>query len=88
MLTKLIKKIKGEKMNYVAHQCKNKRCNNSWIDEDLTNAKSRPPQWKYCLECCEKLGYSNSIRPQLSKVKGEQLLKARSKVEQIALFAT
>ena len=75
-------------MNYVAHYCKNKSCNNSWIDEDLTNAKSRPPQWKYCPHCCEKLGCSNPSKPQLTKSKQEQLQKARSKVEQIGLSAS
>lgn len=43
-------------MNYVVHFCKNRQCNNAWIDKDLTNAKSRPPQWKYCRECCEEMG--------------------------------
>lgn len=44
---------------FVVHFCKNKNCNNAWLDEDLTNAKSRPPRWKYCKECCEKFGFTN-----------------------------
>ena len=44
------------KRPYVVHFCKNKECNNSWIDKDLTNVKSYPPQWKYCRECCKKMG--------------------------------
>jgi len=42
-------------MNYVLHFCRNKKCNNGWIDEDLTKITS-PPKWKYCKECAEKLG--------------------------------
>lgn len=30
-------------MNYVMHFCRNKKCNNGWIDKDLTNAKTNPP---------------------------------------------
>lgn len=41
---------------YVVHYCKNTECNNAWIDEDLTNAKTRPPRWKFCVDCCAKLG--------------------------------
>lgn len=51
-------------MNYVMHFCRNSRlsernknyCNNGWIDKDLTNVSTNPPSWKYCYECCEKLG--------------------------------
>ena len=49
---------------YVAHDCRNSRrsersknyCNNRWIDVDMTGAKTLIPTWKYCRECCEKLG--------------------------------
>ena len=40
-------------MAYVVHDCKNcktGKCNNRWIDKDLTHCKSRPPMWKYCRE--------------------------------------
>lgn len=55
---------KGESMNYVAHDCRNSRlkpnsknyCNNRWVDKDLTRATTQIPIWKYCKECCEKLG--------------------------------
>lgn len=70
-------------MNFVVHFCKNKKCDNAWIDEDLTNAKSRPPQWKYCAECCKKYGYINTSKPPLSKKQEEQLKKARSKIEKM-----
>ena len=39
---------------YVVHYCP--KCNNCWIDEDKTKCKDRPPKWKLCRECCEKLG--------------------------------
>lgn len=31
-------------------------CNNRWVDKDLTGATTLIPTWKYCEECCEKLG--------------------------------
>ena len=43
-------------MNYVMHFCRNKKCNNGWIDKDLTRCTTFPPNWKYCWECAEKLG--------------------------------
>lgn len=51
-------------MSYVAHDCRNSRldersknyCNNRWIDVDMTGATTLIPTWKYCRECCEKLG--------------------------------
>lgn len=45
-------------MNYIAHDCRNVRvgkCNNRWIDEDISGAKSQIPTWKYCRQCCEML---------------------------------
>lgn len=41
---------------YVAHVCRNKKCNVIWIDKDLTHATSTPPSWKYCEECAAMLG--------------------------------
>ncbi len=51
-------------MNYVAHDCRNSRlsersnnyCDNRWIDKDLTHAATQIPTWKYCKNCCKKLG--------------------------------
>lgn len=43
-------------MNYVVHYCKNKKCNNAWLDKDLTHVKTFPPTWKYCKDCCKELG--------------------------------
>ena len=63
---------------FVVHFCKNKECNNAWLDEDLTNAKSRVPQWKYCPECCNKYGFINPIFPpkkQLSERQKETIQK-------------
>ncbi len=41
-------------MIYVMHFCRNKKCNNGWIDKDLTRCTTFPPDWKYCKECAEK----------------------------------
>jgi hypothetical protein len=57
---------------YVVHFCKNKNCNNAWLDEDLTNAKNRPPRWKYCKECCEKFGFTNPKSPPKKKLSAKQ----------------
>lgn len=43
-------------MAYVVHFCKNTECNNCWIDKDITQVSTYPPKWKYCKECCAKLG--------------------------------
>lgn len=52
----MTKKSNSKSSKYVVHYCKNKDCNNAWIDEDITNVQAIPPQWKYCKECCKKLG--------------------------------
>ena len=68
-------------MNYVVHYCKNPKCNNCWIDEDLTNVKSRPPKWKYCPNCV-KDGYTNPSKPPLTesqKKKIKLMNQARNK---------
>ena len=49
-------------MNYVMHFCRNKKCNNGWIDKDLTNVKTNPSAWKYCRECAEKLGIDYPLK--------------------------
>lgn len=57
---------------YVIHFCRNKECNNAWIDEDLTNVKTFPPQWKYCKECAEKFGIElDKQKPSGAKSKKE-----------------
>ena len=43
-------------MNYVMHFCRNTKCNNGWIDKDLTDARINPPCWKYCRDCAAMLG--------------------------------
>lgn len=58
---------------YVVHVCKNRKCNRAWLDEDLTNAKDRPPRWKYCPECCEKYGFVNPEFPPKKELSQKQL---------------
>ena len=58
-MARRILRLRGKYMNYVAHDCRNTRnktCNNRWVDKDKTYAKTQIPTWKYCRECCEKLG--------------------------------
>lgn len=76
-------------MNYVMHFCRNKKCNNGWVDEDLTHVKTNPPAWKYCQECCQNLGIEfNKQRPsdymtdsekEMCKIKFEKSRLAREK---------
>ena len=61
------KTINNTELNYVVHFCKNPKCNNSWIDIDLTNAKTRPPKWKYCPTCCKEYGFVNPEFPPTRK---------------------
>ena len=60
-------------MNYVVHFCKNPDCNNCWIDKDKTHVKTVPPKWKYCKECCKKLGIDfNKQKPEIKVNKNIQ----------------
>ena len=68
-------------MMYVIHYCHNKKCNNAWIDEDLTKAKCLPPTWKYCPECVSK-GYKNPSRPPLTEAQKKKLKKMRQQKNQ------
>lgn len=79
-------------MNYVMHICRYPKCNNGWIDKDLTDARVNPPSWKYCRECAEKLGIdydaqtpeSNLTEKELehkNKLR-ERMRKAREKQKQ------
>ena len=73
-------------MNYVAHDCRNSRrdersksyCNNRWLDLDLTCATTQIPTWKYCRECCEKLGIDFE-KQKPSDYMSEVEIKARRK---------
>ena len=69
-------------MNYVMHFCRNKKCNNGWVDEDLTNAISTPPQWKYCKECAEKLGIDYDTQTPTSNLTQQELDHLEKKKEQ------
>lgn len=60
-------------MNYVMHFCRNKECNNGWIDKDLTHAKVNPPDWKYCRECAEKLGINYDAQTPISNLTPKEI---------------
>lgn len=61
---------------YMQYFCKNLKCNNGFIDEDL-RGRMTPEKWKYCDECIEKYGFVNPDRPPESKLsrKQEEILK-------------
>lgn len=67
-------------MNYVMHICRNKKCNNGWIDKDLTNAKTNPPDWKYCKECAEKLGIDYDAQTPTSNLSNKELKEYQRRV--------
>lgn len=71
-------------MNYVLHICRNKKCNNGWVDMDLTDARVNPPDWKYCRECAEKLGIDYDAQTpdsNLSKKELEHKNKLRERLK-------
>lgn len=70
-------------MNYVMHFCRNKKCNNGWVDADLTNAKSTPPDWKYCKECAEKLGIDYDTQTPISNLTPKEL-KERERLKELS----
>ena len=71
-------------MNYVMHFCRNKKCNNGWIDKDLTNVKTHPPQWKYCRECAKKLGIDYEAQTTTSNLTEKELKIKKAKRERFA----
>ncbi|MCD8024742.1 MAG: hypothetical protein LUE64_04335 [Candidatus Gastranaerophilales bacterium] len=74
-------------MNYVMHYCRNKNCNNGWIDKDLTSVKTYPPAWKYCRECAERMGigfekqkpsdYRSEEEKEITNLKLQKSIQAR-----------
>ena len=73
-------------MNYVMHFCRNKKCNNGWIDKDLTNVKTHPPQWKYCRECAEKLGIDYEAQTPASNLTEKELKHLEKKKERARIM--
>ena len=73
-------------MNYVAHDCRNTRnktCNNRWVDKDKTYAKTQIPTWKYCRECCEKLGIDFEKQKPSDYRSKEQNLKIEKQIQKM-----
>lgn len=70
-------------MNYVMHDCKSKNCNNGWIDKDITHATMYPPSWKYCKECCEKLGIDFDSQTPNSNLSDEELKIKQKRIENL-----
>ena len=73
-------------MNYIMHFCRNKKCNNGWIDADLTNVKTNPPDWKYCRECAEKLGIDYDAQTPTSNLTSKELAYLEKKKEQARIM--
>lgn len=70
--------------HYVIHFCRNKKCNNGWIDKDLTNAQVNPSSWKYCKECAENLEIDYDAQTPASNLTEKELAhknKLRERME-------
>lgn len=76
-------------MNYVAHVCRSSKlkrtdknyCDRIWIDKDLTRATTTPPTWKYCEECCRKLGIDYNKQTPTSNLSKKELESRNKRVE-------
>ena len=70
-------------------------CNNRWVDKDLTGAGMLIPRWKYCKDCCEKLGIdfdkqqpsdyrteeqNNKIKEHIKKIQTKRKQNAQSDI--------
>lgn len=72
-------------MNYVMHFCRNKECNNGWIDKDLTNCKTFPPKWKYCKKCADKLGIDFDKQKPDDYLNEEEKNKKKARIEKMQI---
>ena len=70
-------------MNYVMHFCRNKECNNGWVDKDLTGATTFPPKWKYCKECAKKLGIDFTKQTPNSNLTKKELAEKTKRIEKL-----
>lgn len=58
-------------------------CNNRWIDKDKTYAKTQIPTWKYCRECCEKMGIDFDKQKPSDYRSEEQNLKIEKQIQKM-----
>ena len=75
-------------MNYVAHDCRNTRnktCNNRWVDKDKTHATTQVPTWKYCCECCEKMGIDFNKQKPDDYLNEEEKNKKKARIEKMQI---
>lgn len=68
---------------YVAHICRNKKCDSGWIGLDLTDARNKPPSWKYCRECAEKLGIDYDSQTPESNLTPKELKEKKRLAERL-----
>ena len=67
-------------MSYLMHICRNKKCNNVWLDKDLIKCTTFPPDWKYCKECAKKFGIDfNAQTPDSNLSKKELEIKNKKR---------
>lgn len=66
---------------YVAHICRNKKCDAIWIDKDLTRCTTFPPDWKYCKDCAKARGIDYDAQTPESNLSKKELELKRQKRE-------
>ena len=60
-------------------------CDSRWVDKDMTGATTQIPTWKYCEECCKKLGidFDNQKPSDYRTKEQEEMIKERIKKMQL-----
>ena len=58
-------------------------CDRIWIDKDLTNASINPPTWKYCEDCCKRLGIDYDSQTPTSNLSEQELISRQKTIERL-----
>jgi hypothetical protein len=58
-------------------------CDRIWIDKDLTGATFSPPTWKYCEDCCKRLGIDYDKQTPTSNLSEKELASRNNRVEKM-----
>ena len=69
---------------YVAHECR--ECGCAFIAEDYTNAQDKMPKWRYCRECCKKLGIVYEKQTPRRNRTPEQQKKINEQIERLKQY--
>ena len=73
-------------MDFVAHICRNKDCNNIFVAEDYTKVKDIPPKWRWCPDCCKELGIDYAAQTPKKNRTPEEQKKINEQTERIKKY--